>query len=194
MLALSPRTVLLPIDFQEGFFSPRMPPLGEGTFERNGLALIAAWRDRGWPILHVRHDSAETGSCFRPEDPGNALRPGFVPLPGEPLVTKSVNSAFLNTDLDLRLKRLGADGIVAFGISTDMCVSTTVRTGNNLGWRMIVAGDACAAFEQKDLDGAVLPAAEIHRFHLATLRNEFATVASTAGILSAMLAEQSRSS
>ncbi|MCZ8184074.1 MAG: cysteine hydrolase family protein [Beijerinckiaceae bacterium] len=188
MLALSPRTVLLPIDFQEGFFSPRMPPLGQPGFDRNALALIAAWRRKGWPILHVRHDSAEPGSCFRPDDPGNALRPSFSPAEGEALVTKSVNSAFLNTDLDLRLKRLGADGVIAFGISTDMCVSTTVRTGNNLGWRMIVAGDACAAFEQKDLDGAVLPAAEIHRFHLATLRNEFATVASTAEILHAMAA------
>jgi nicotinamidase-related amidase len=186
MLALSPRTVLLPIDFQEGFFSPRMPPLGQPGFDRNALALIAAWRAKGWPILHVRHDSAEPGSCFRPDDPGNALRPGFSPAEGEQLVTKSVNSAFLNTDLDLRLKRLGADGVIAFGISTDMCVSTTVRTGNNLGWRMIVAADACAAFEQKDLDGAILPAAEIHRFHLATLRNEFATVASTAEILAAM--------
>ncbi|MCZ8260552.1 MAG: cysteine hydrolase family protein [Beijerinckiaceae bacterium] len=186
MLALSPRTVLLPIDFQEGFFSPRMPPLGGSAFEQQGLALIAAWRSKGWPILHIRHDSAEPGSCFRPEDPGNALRPGFSPAEGEPLLTKSVNSAFLNTDLDLRLKRIGADGVVAFGISTDMCVSTTVRTGNNLGWRMIVAADACAAFEQKDLDGTVLPAAEIHRFHLATLRNEFATVASTAEILRAV--------
>jgi nicotinamidase-related amidase len=163
-----------------------MPPLGGRAFEQQGLALIAAWRAKGWPIIHVRHDSAEPGSCFRPGDPGNALRPGFSPTEGEPLLPKSVNSAFLNTDLDLRLKRIGADGVVAFGISTDMCVSTTVRTGNNLGWRMIVAADACAAFEQKDLDGTVLPAAEIHRFHLATLRNEFATVASTAEILRAI--------
>lgn len=186
MPALSPRTVLLPIDVQQAFFLPDAPPLGPGGFEAQGLALLAAWRRKGWPILHVRHDSVEPQSRLRSDHPGNAFRAGFEPKAGEPVISKSVNSAFLNTDLDLRLKRLGADAVVAFGISTDMCVSTSVRTGSNLGWRMIVAADACAAFEQRDLDGQVLAPAEIHRFHLATLRNEFAEVASTAAILAAM--------
>ncbi len=185
MLALTPRTVLLPIDFQTGFFDPEAPKLGAWDFESKGLALLAAWRRNRWPVIHVRHDSVDTGSRFRPDHPGNALRLGFEPRAGEPLVLKSVNSAFLNTDLDIRLKRLGAEAIIAFGISTDMCVSTTVRTGSNLGWRLIVAADACSAFEQKDLDGAALSAEMIHRFHLATLRNEFAEVVSTADILAA---------
>jgi nicotinamidase-related amidase len=183
MPALTPRTVLLPIDMQVGFFDPEAPRLGQSGFEANGLALLATWRRNGWPILHIRHDSVEPGSRFQPDHPGNALRPGFEPLAGEPLVTKSVNSAFLNTDLDIRLKRLGADGVIAFGISTDMCVSTTVRTGSNMGWRMIVAADACCAFDQTDIDGVPLSAEMIHRFHLATLRNEFAEVATTADIL-----------
>lgn len=186
MLALTPRSVLLPIDVQQAFFLPDAPPLGPGGFEAQGLALLVAWRNHGWPILHVRHDSVEPQSRLRPDNPGNAFRAGFEPLAGEAVISKSVNAAFLNTDLDLRLKRLGADAVVAFGISTDMCVSTSVRTGSNLGWRMIVAGDACAAFAQKDLDGNPLAPAEIHRFHLATLHNEFATVADTAEILAAM--------
>ncbi|OYU47904.1 MAG: isochorismatase [Rhizobiales bacterium PAR1] len=189
MLALSPRTVLLPIDVQAAFFDPAAPRLGHPECEALGLALLAAWRRAGWPIIHVRHDSVEDGSRLRPDQPGNALRPGFEPHVGEALVTKSVNSAFLNTDLDLRLKRLGADAIVTFGISTDMCVSTTVRTGSNMGWSMIVAGDACSAFDQPDLEGVLLPAEMIHRFHLATLRNEFAEVTTTARILETVAAE-----
>jgi nicotinamidase-related amidase len=186
MLALSPRTVLLPIDVQAAFFLPEAPALGPAGFETQGLALLAAWRRMAWPILHVRHDSVEPESRLRPDHPGNAFRPGFAPMPGEPVISKSVNSAFLNTDLDLRLKRLGAEAVVTFGISTDMCVSTSVRTGSNLGWQVIVAGDACAAFEQRDLEGRILPSEEIHRFHLATLANEFATVVSTAAILAAL--------
>ncbi|MFX8554435.1 isochorismatase family protein, partial [Acinetobacter baumannii] len=85
------------------------------NLDRNGLALLAAWRAAGRPIIHVRHDSVEPGSTLRPGLPGNALRPGFAPAPGEALVTKSVNAAFIGTDLDLRLRRLGADTIVVFG-------------------------------------------------------------------------------
>lgn len=181
---LSSRTVLLPVDVQEGFFQPDAPRLGAWDFEPKGLALLAAWRRNGWPVIHVRHDSVEPNSRLRPDRAGNLFRPGFAPQEGEPLITKSVNSSFLGTDLDLRLKRLGADGVVVFGISTDICVSTTVRTGNNLGWRMLVAADACCTFEQTDLDGALLTPASIHRYHLATLRNEFASVATTAGLLS----------
>ena len=90
------------------------------------------------PIIHVRHDSIEPGSTLTPGTPGNAFRPGFGPMGDEPLITKSVNSAFIGTDLDLRLKRLGAKHVVAFGISTDQCVSTTIRTGANMGWDMIL--------------------------------------------------------
>lgn len=185
MLALNSRIVLLPVDLQQAFDTSPWPPRNNPAADANGLALLAAWRRNGWPIIHVRHDSVEPNSTLRPSQPGNAFRPGFEPLEGEPLVTKSVNSAFIGTDLDLRLKRLQAEAVVAFGISTDMCVSTTVRTGANMGWRMILAADACFCFDQKDLDGTVIPAEAIHRAHVATLAAEFATVTTTADILRA---------
>jgi nicotinamidase-related amidase len=67
-----------------------------------------------------------------------------------------------------------------------MCVSTTVRVGANLGYRMIVAADACAAFDQPGLDGAIIPAATVHATHLATLANEFAEVARVEDIVAAL--------
>jgi nicotinamidase-related amidase len=111
---------------------------------------------------------------------GNAPRPGFEPRGGEPLVIKSVNSAFIGTDLDLRLKRLGAKHVVAFGISTDMCVSTTVRMGANLGWDMILVPDACDCFDLPDGQGGIVPAEAVQRAHVATLGFEFARIMSTA--------------
>jgi nicotinamidase-related amidase len=167
---------LLPIDMQQAFDHAPWPRRWNRTLDRNGLALLAAWRAAGRPIIHVRHDSVEPGSTLRPGLPGNALRPGFEPAPGEALVTKSVNAAFIGTDLDLRLRRLGADTIVVFGVSTDMCVSTTVRVGANLGYRVIVVGDACDCFDLPDGEGGTIPAETVHRTHLATLGFEFATV------------------
>jgi nicotinamidase-related amidase len=185
MLKLGSRTVLLPVDLQRAFDGAPWPPRNNPAADENGLALLAAWRQNGWPVIHVRHDSIVPGSTLGPGMPGHSFRPGFAPREGEALVTKSVNSAFIGTDLDLRLKRLQAEEVVVFGISTDMCVSTTVRTGANMGWRMILAADACFCFDQRDLDGTLIPAETMHRAHLATLAAEFATVLSTAALLEA---------
>ncbi|GAA5082681.1 cysteine hydrolase family protein [Lysobacter panacisoli] len=180
------RSVLIPIDVQQGFDLPPWPPRNNPSMEANGLRLLDAWRRAGLPLIHVRHDSVVEGSVLAPRHPGNAHRPGFVPLDGEALVTKSVNAAFIGTDLDLRLRRLGIDTVVLFGISTDMCVSTTARVAANLGYRTVVVGDACACFDLKDADGSVIPADAIQRAHLATLRTEFATVLDTDEVVAAL--------
>ena len=135
---------------QQAFDAPPWPRRWNDLVDANGLALIKTWRSAGRPIIHVRHDSVQPGSTLAPGTPGNAFRPGFEPREREPLVTKSVNSAFIGTDLDLRLKRLGARHVVAFGISTDMCVSTTVRTGANMGWDMILVPGASDCFDLPD--------------------------------------------
>jgi nicotinamidase-related amidase len=174
------RAVLLPIDMQQGFDEPGWPRRWNVKADANGLALLEAWRAAARPIIHVRHDSIDPGSTLAPGTPGNAPRAGFEPLEREPLVTKSVNSAFIGTDLDLRLKRLGAKHVVTFGISTDMCVSTTVRTGATMGWDMILVPDACDCFDLPDDQGGTISAEDVHRAHVATLAFEFCRTFSTA--------------
>jgi nicotinamidase-related amidase len=171
--------VLLPIDLQQGFDDPRWPRRWNEAMDANGLALIDEWRATGRPIIHVRHDSIEPGSTLTFGAPGNAFRPGFGPKGDEPLIIKSVNSAFIGTDLDLRLKRLGAKHVIAFGISTDMCVSTTIRTGANMGWDMVLVPDACDCFDLPDPRGGTIAAEEIHAAHVATLLFEFCRAYST---------------
>ncbi|WP_077960334.1 cysteine hydrolase family protein [Ensifer adhaerens] len=185
-LIIPDNAVLLPIDMQQAFDSAPWPRRWNDAVDRNGLALLAAWRASGRPVIHVRHDSVEDGSTLALGSPGNAFRPGFGPEGTEPLVTKGVNAAFIGTDLDLRLRRLGVDTVVAFGISTDMCVSTSVRVGANLGYRMILVEDACDCFDQADGEGGVISARDIHRAHVATLRAEFAEVTTTAALVEAL--------
>ena len=182
------RAVLLPIDMQKAFDTPPWPRRWNDRVDANGLALLDAWRTAGRPIIHVRHDSVQPGSTLAPDSPGNAFREGFEPLQGEPLVTKSVNSAYIGTDLDLRLKRLGARHVVTFGISTDMCVSTTVRTGANMGWDMILVPDACDCFDLPDGQGGTILAEDVQRAHVATLGFEFARIMNTAELTGRRLA------
>jgi nicotinamidase-related amidase len=121
--------VLIAIDMQGAFDMPGRPRRWNESLDSNGLELLAAWRARCLPIIHVRNDDPNPRSWFHANHPGYAFRPGFEPPPGEGVVVKSVNSAFIGTDLELRLKRLDAGGIVLFGMRTDMCVSSTARTG-----------------------------------------------------------------
>ena len=173
------RAVLLSVDMQQAFDAAPWPRRWNQQVNANGLALLKAWRAAGRPIIHVRHDSVQQGSSLSPGMPGNAFRPSIEPREGEQLVTKSVNSAFIGTDLDLRLKRLGARHVVTFGISTDMCVSTTVRTGANMGWDMIVVPDACDCFDLPDGQGGTIAAEDVQRAHVATLAFEFCRTMST---------------
>ena len=175
--------VLLPIDMQQAFDEPKWPRRWNDRVDENGLALLRKWRESGRPIIHVRHDSIVEGSTLHPLSPGNRHRPGFEPQDAEPLVTKSVNSAFIGTDLDLRLRRLGARHVVAFGISTDMCVSTTIRTGANMGWDMVLVADASDCFDLPDGNGGTIPAEAIQAAHVATLGFEFCKVMQTRELL-----------
>ncbi|MBX7247444.1 MAG: cysteine hydrolase [Caulobacteraceae bacterium] len=179
-------TVLIPIDMQRAFDAPPWPRRWNPAVDENGQALLAAWRRAGAPIIHVRHDSVEPGSTLALGAPGNALRPGFEPREGEPLVSKSVNAAFIGTDLDLRLRRMGASRLVLFGISTDMCVSTSSRVASNLGWQVTLVEDACDCFDLPDPRGGTLRAEDVHAAHVATLGAEFCQVMRTAEAVQAI--------
>ena len=125
MPTIPQNAVLIPIDMQRAFDAAPWPPRWNDRLDANGLALLSAWRAAGRPVIHMRHDSIVPGSTLRQGTAGNAHRPGFEPQAGEPLVTKSVNAAFIGTDLELRLRRLGADTIVY--IESERLGSFTVR-------------------------------------------------------------------
>jgi nicotinamidase-related amidase len=171
-------TVLISIDMQCAFDAPPWPRRWNKGLDRNGLRLLATWRQRGFPIIHVRHDSVAPASTLRPGLPGHRFRDGFASLDGEILVTKSVNSGFIGTDLDAILRRLEARHLMVFGLSTDMCVSTTIRMGANLGWPITLVADACDCFDLPAVDGGTIPAESVHAAHIATLAYEFCDVIS----------------
>lgn len=183
-LDLPAGTVLVTVDVQKGFdqFKERNNPHAEA----NVAALHKAWRAAGRPLIHVRHDSLEPASVFRPGLPGNAFKPEAEPLPGEAIVRKSVHSAFIGTDLEGRLRGMRAHTLVVLGIQTNYCVASTARMAGNLGYKTFVVGDACATFPQALLDGSKVPAQMAHDLALAELHGEFATVVSTQDVLAAL--------
>jgi nicotinamidase-related amidase len=187
-LVLPSDAVLLTIDMQKGFdqFEGRNNADAEARIAR----LQEAWRRSGRSVWHVRHDSTEAKSVFRPGLLGNALKPETAPRAGEPLFVKNVHSAFIGTGLEARLRAEGRGTIVLCGIQTNYCVASTARMAGNLGFTAFVVGDACATFPQPLLSGEVAPAQLVHDVALAELHGEFATVVEAAAIEAALAAPE----
>ncbi len=178
------KTALLLIDVQKGlddfaYWGERNNP----QLEAHLTALLAQFRKAGKPVIHVQHHSIRPTSPLRPGQPGHDFKPEARPQAGEPIFGKTVNSAFIGTDLESYLHQQGIARLVVAGLTTDHCVSTSVRMAGNLGFEVLLVGDACATFAKKTPQGELIPAEQVHQVHLASLDGEFCTVVSTQAVL-----------
>jgi len=170
---------LIVIDVQRAFDDPAWGERNNPDAEARIAQAIAGWRERDAPLIHVRHRSAEPEGAFVPGTDAFEFKPEAQPLDGEPVITKDVNSAFIGTDLEERLRREGVSSVALVGLTTDHCCSTTARMAANLGFDTWVLGDAMATFARHTPDGELIGAQEMHRTALASLHDEFAEVLST---------------
>ena len=132
--------------------------------------LLGAWREMGWPVIHTREghrpDLADLPPCkkirgrsatsigdtgpmgrilVRGED-GHDIIKELYPMPGEPVIDKPGKGAFFATDLDAILKHQGIKQLIVTGVTTEVCVNTTVREANDRGYDCLVPSDCVGSY------------------------------------------------
>lgn len=132
--------------------------------------LLAAWRSAGLAVIHTREghrpdlsdlppakkargkgtttigDPGPMGRILIRGEEGHDIIPELYPLPGEPVIDKPGKGAFFATDLHAILQNLGITQLVVTGVTTEVCVNTTVREANDRGYDCLVPSDCVASY------------------------------------------------
>ncbi len=101
--------------------------------------------ERGAPSLRIG-DPGPMGRILIRGEAGHDIIPGLYPLPDEIVIDKPGKGAFYATELDDILKKYGIENLLVCGVTTEVCVNTSVREANDRGYRCVVLADGCASY------------------------------------------------
>lgn len=168
---------LLLIDLQRDYFPGGRMELEQAEAAAQCAAeVLARCRTRGWPIIHVRHESKAPGATFfLPGTDGTAFHQAVIPLPQEVVITKHYPNAFRGTPLSTLIQAHGVTELIIVGMMTHMCIDATVRAASDLSYRSWVVADATAT-RALSYGSDRVPAHKVATAFLAALDGTFARV------------------
>lgn len=174
------------IDLQNEYLpTGKLPLSGIEAASANAAKVIADARSKGFPVVHVRHESASSEApVFVPGTSGVEIQPTVAPAGDEPVIVKNHINAFRDTDLQQQLKARGVEEVVVVGAMSHMCVDAGVRAAADMGYAVTVLHDACATLDL-EFGGVTVPAAQVHATMMAAFAFGYATVKSTGEYLAA---------
>jgi len=150
----------------------------------NVQRILESCREAGIPAIHVRvmnldGESKDTSwrykmmGIFVPPDSKDAeFIKEVAPVPGEVVISKTTSNTFASTNVDFVLRNMNIDTLIMTGVVTNNCVESTTRGAGDMGYKVLLVGDACAAWTQ-----------EGHDYCLRHLDRNFAIVKTTDQIL-----------
>ena len=174
---------LVIIDLQVAIDHPDWGERNNLNVEADLAHLLSVWRENGWPVIHVKHNSSSETSHYRTGQSGNNFKPDVMPIDGETIITKTVHSAFVDPALQNLLSELETKTLIIAGVKTNNSIETTVRHGANLGFYIHLLADGCFTHAQTDWNGKRWNADDIHAMTLSNLDGEYCRVTTIATLL-----------
>jgi nicotinamidase-related amidase len=166
------KTALLVIDIQKDYFPGGKYPLVEPlAAAKKAHLLLQCFREHSGHHVHIQHISLEPDAPFFIKgESGSDIHDSAAHFVDEPIVYKHEPNSFLNTNLLELLRGWGIERVVITGMMSHMCVDATARAASDLGFKVIVAEDACATRDLK-FDGSLVPAEHVHKAFMSALES-----------------------
>jgi nicotinamidase-related amidase len=178
-----PKTALILVDIQNDYFDGGLWPVAEmDRVSGNAAKLLAAARQRGDLVVHIRHENQiPEVPFFKPGSQGAEIHASVAPAEGEAVLTKLRANSFHGTGLLDRLQEAGAEAVTICGAMSQMCIDATARAAADYGFAVTVAEDACGAKEM-EFGGVAVSAAQVHAAFMMPLVMGYAQVVKTADL------------
>lgn len=176
-------TALLVIDFQQEYFTGRLP-IPDGQKALNKARELIAFADKARiPVYQIQHIAPAGSAVFALDGEGVKFHPQMLPRAGDTVLQKTTVSVFGSTELDCLLKEKGIKTVIIAGLMTHACVAGGARDAAPLGYQVVVASDASATRSITRADGSSIDANSLHRAALASVEDTFGDVMTTAQIV-----------
>ncbi len=177
---------LLLIDFQNEYFSGRLPIPDGASALANAARLMRHADAHGMPVFHIVHVGAAGGALFADGSAMAQSHPELSAAPQHQLLCKNTTSSFASTDLHAQLQARSIKTLLVAGLMTHNCVASVAHDARTFGaasYQVIVAADACATRAIARWDGGVSDHRTLHEQTLVGLADNLAQVMRSADIL-----------
>ena len=168
-------SALIMVDCQNTYRVGVMQLTGVEKAILEAKALLERARALNIPVIHIQHDGG-MGSPYDLTTDIGQISNEVAPKDGEYVITKNFPNAFVQTELDERLKALNIENIVLAGFMTHMCVNSTAHGGFNLGYKPTVVASATATRPLQAAGGKVISAEQVQDGAIASTRDLYAAV------------------
>lgn len=166
------KTALLVIDIQKDYFpGGKMELVNPLEAGKKAYSLLQCFREHGGHHVHIQHIALKPDAPFFVRgSEGSDIHDVTAHFEGEPIVYKHYPNSFRETNLLEMLREWGVERVVITGMMTHMCVDATARAAADLGFKIIIAEDACTT-RDLEFNGTVIPAEYVHKAFMAALKS-----------------------